>query len=140
MRKCETQLVDALRARRAWHGQNTAVTIDTRQDGKPLALVTLHGNHIATVGYTQATDTFDGRPYPVVLNISVCLAGWNSVTTRSRLSAIVRAFANVGPHGLGVGSRNGHRGDPRSGQPSLHDANGKRDIDATGWHDVALRT
>lgn len=56
----------------------------------------------------------------------VTLAGWNTVTTRSRLSAIVRHVSRLGPDGLGVSSR--------KGQPYLHDYAGKRPIDCWGWH------
>lgn len=131
MRKIEQAMVRALQARVNWRERNTAVELDKRQDGKPLALVYLHGNHIATIGYESASDPFDGRPYPVVANVSICLAGWNTVTTRSRLSAIICAFAAVGPHGLGVSTCRG--------QPRLHDSREIRDIGETTWHGVELR-
>ena len=42
------------------------------------AFVYLHGNHIATVG-----DTLD-----------ICDAGWQTVTTKSRLNALLNEFAD----------------------------------------------
>jgi hypothetical protein len=128
MRKIETAMTTALRARRAWRDGNTAVELDARQDGKPLAIVRLFGHHIATVGYRVNDDA--GNPHTVE-NITVCLAGWNTTTTRSRLSAIVREFGDCGPNGLGVFSRDDC--------PSLNDANGSREIDSNGWHAVALK-
>lgn len=129
MRKIESLMLAAIEARKAWHNGNTAVSPCTRQDGKPLAEVFLHGNHIATIGYDRA----DGY----VKNISVTLAGWNTVTTRNRLSAIIRAYAANGPHGLGISTRGGSRGG-RDGQAALHDATGKRDIDNNEWINVGL--
>lgn len=137
MRKIEQAMVCALQARVNWRDGNTAVILDARQDGKPLARVELHGNHIATIGYVELMGAAAGPSY-MVQNLSVSLAGWNTVMTRSRLSAIIRAFAAVGPHGLGVSTRGGSRGG-RDGVPFLHDAQGERMMSDAGWHGVELR-
>lgn len=136
MRKIEIAMCAAIRARRDWVSGNTAVELRTRQDGKPLAEIALYRNHIATVGYIELMGAAAGPAYHVV-SLTVSLAGWNTATTRSRLSAIIREFVVCGPSGLGVSTRGGSR-DGRDGQASLHDANGKRDIDDRGWHVVAL--
>ena len=73
MRKIETQMNSAIRSRRDWHSGNTRVeiTADNR------ALVYLHGNLIANVDNNDV-QIFDG--------------GWQSVTTKSRLNAIIEEF------------------------------------------------
>lgn len=129
MRKIEKEMLEAIRLRNTWHGKNTAVTPDTRQDGKLLAIVTLHGNHIATIGYEEdGTVLYYGKR---VVSLSISLAGWNTATTRSRLSAIIREFAENGGHGLGVSTR--------KGDVWLSDAAGKRWITDAQWHIVYLR-
>jgi hypothetical protein len=133
-RKIENAMVGAIVRREKWSGGNTIVEPERRQDGKPLARVLLHGNHIATIGYTDAEV-----PY----NVSVCLCGWNTPTTRSRLSAIIQALATPYdkitngeqfraryPSGLGVSSR--------GGVIRIHDACGETAITETGWHSVIL--
>ena len=70
MRKIETQMNSAIRARRDWHSGNTRVEITADKR----ALVYLHGNLIANVDNNDL-QIFDG--------------GWQSVTTKSRLNAII---------------------------------------------------
>jgi hypothetical protein len=75
MRKIEKQMNDAITASKDWRGANTEVI---NEDG--VSIVKLHGNKIAEVG-----DTF----------IKLYDGGYRSVTTKSRLNAIL----NV--HGCG---------------------------------------
>lgn len=83
-RKIEIEMLRALRHRRAWAKDNTRVVPDYRQDGKPLALVYLHDNHIATLGYGDVNR---------VVSLSWTMAGWATRTTASRLNAILGEFA-----------------------------------------------
>jgi hypothetical protein len=112
-RKIEQEMVAALRKRRAWRQDNTEVQLDRRQDGKPLALVFLHGNHIATLGYDEA-----GK----VMSLSWTLAGWETRTTVSRINAILEAF---GAHWERVGFKNF--------EPELRTRGGVRGLDAFAW-------
>ena len=73
MRKIETQMNSAIRSRRDWHSGNTRVEITADKR----ALVYLHGNLIANVDNNDI-QIFDG--------------GWQSVTTKSRLNAIIEEF------------------------------------------------
>jgi len=74
MRKIETQMNAAITAKRDWKLANTeVVNVDE------VSFVYLHGNKIAEVG-----DNF----------IRLYDGGWQSVTTKSRLNAI------LGEHGL----------------------------------------
>jgi len=72
MRKIEKQMNDAIRYQSDFRKDNTEV-ITIRGN----SFVYLHGNHIATVG-----DTLD-----------ICDAGWQTVTTKSRLNALLNEFA-----------------------------------------------
>ena len=74
MRKIESQMNAAISAGTDWKSANTAVV---NEDG--VSKVLLHGNKIAEVG-DSFIRLFDG--------------GWQSVTTKSRLNAILRV------HGL----------------------------------------
>ena len=94
MRKVEEQMVAAVKARRPMKCGNTTV-----ERFEPVMVVKLHGNTIAKIE--------DGS-----LTWQWTLAGWNTVTTRSRVNALSRAFGgdSVGtikgtPH---IGGRNGH--------------------------------
>lgn len=71
MRKIEKDMVAAIKAKKNWKSGNTRVDIE---DGA--VLVRLHGNLIAQIGES-------------VLDISDC--GWPTVTTRSRLNAVIAA-------------------------------------------------
>jgi hypothetical protein len=69
MRKIEKQMNEAITASKDWRLDNTEVT---NEDG--VSIVKLHGNKIAEVG-----DTF----------IKLYDGGWRTVTTKSRLNAIL---------------------------------------------------
>ena len=73
MRKIESEMNAAIRGRRDWSKANTSVVINDSND----ALVYLHGNFIAKVSQ-HFVQLFDG--------------GWQSVTTKSRLNAILDDF------------------------------------------------
>ena len=69
MRKIETEMNSAIRTRTNWSKANTSVSVDDRT-----VEVRLHGNLIARLG-DSFVQIFDG--------------GWQSVTTKSRLNAIL---------------------------------------------------
>ena len=74
MRKIEEQMNTAIRYRRNWAGSNTMVRVS-----REVVEVFLHGNHIATYfHYDRTLQIFDG--------------GWQSVTTKSRLNALLDEF------------------------------------------------
>ena len=76
MRKLERQMNQAIRGQRNWAGSNT--TVFTTDNGLE-STVYLHGNHIATYfHYDRTLQIFDG--------------GWQSVTTKSRLNALLDEF------------------------------------------------
>ena len=72
MRKIEQQMNDAISNNQNWQSGNTAVTYNSETNESK---VYLHGNHIATVG-DDFVQIFDG--------------GYQSVTTKSRLNAILK--------------------------------------------------
>ena len=72
MRKIEQQMNRAILNREDFRKDNTEVI--TISD---CSFVYLHGNHIATVGKT----------------LDICDAGWQTVTTKSRLNALCNEFA-----------------------------------------------
>ena len=77
MRKVEQQMNEAILNRKDFFKGNTSVQHYTTETGAREAVVHLHGNHIATVGDTlQISD-----------------AGWQTVTTKSRLNALCNEFA-----------------------------------------------
>ena len=76
MRKIEQLMNAACKAKINFTRANTSVSYDDTCDESN---VYLHGNHIATVG-SNFLHIFDG--------------GWQSVTTKSRLNALVNEFAN----------------------------------------------
>ena len=76
MRKLEREMNQAIRGQRNWAGSNTTVFTD---DAGLYSTVYLHGNHIATYfHYDRTLQIFDG--------------GWQSVTTKSRLNALLDEF------------------------------------------------
>ena len=76
MRKLEREMNQAIRGQRNWAGSNT--TVFTTDNGLE-STVYLHGNHIATYfHYDRKLQLFDG--------------GWQSVTTKSRLNALLDEF------------------------------------------------
>ena len=77
MRKVEQQMNEAILNRKDFFKGNTSVENYITETGAREAVVKLHGNHIATVGDTlQISD-----------------AGWQTVTTKSRLNALCNEFA-----------------------------------------------
>jgi|TARA_B100000287_G_scaffold215769_1_gene203525 hypothetical protein len=82
MRKIESEMNSAIRQRRNWSKANTSVTVTDR-----VVNVHLHGNLIARIG-----DTF----------IQIFDGGWQSVTTKSRLNAILDEVS----YGAGVFQQN----------------------------------
>ena len=74
MRKIETQMCKAIQNNLNWSSGNTQVVTN---DG--VSTVYLHGNKIALVDDTSMT-IFDG--------------GYQSVTTKSRLNALINEFCN----------------------------------------------
>lgn len=86
MRKIERNITAAIVSRSDSIIGNTATCRSEREDGKPLLMVLLHGNHIATVSYGE-----DGRP----CSASGTLAGWDTRITRSRLSLVARCLGDA---------------------------------------------
>ena len=84
MRKIETEMQNALRNRVNWSKANTSVSVDNEGN----QFVTLHGNLIA-----QISNFGD-------IKLSSC--GWQTVTTKSRLNAILDTFLS----GIGVYQKN----------------------------------
>ena len=78
MRKIESLMNAAIAAGKNWKQDNTAVV---EADG--LSIVLLYGNKIAEVGDTFLR-LFDG--------------GWQTVTTKSRLNAILQVHGVAGEH------------------------------------------
>ena len=77
MRKVEQQMNEAILNRKDFFKGNTSVENYITETGAREAIVKLHGNHIATIGDTlQISD-----------------AGWQTVTTKSRLNALCNEFA-----------------------------------------------
>ena len=77
MRKIEQQMNEAILNRKDFFKGNTSVENYITETGTREAVVKLHGNHIATVGET----------------LQICDAGWQTVTTKSRLNALCNEFA-----------------------------------------------
>ena len=78
MRKIERQMNEAILNRKDFFSSNTSVENYVNNiTGAREAVVKLHGNHIATVGDT----------------LQICDAGWQTVTTKSRLNALCNEFA-----------------------------------------------
>ncbi len=126
MRKIEEKLVEALRAGKAWKSGNTQVSAREKILAGYRAVVSLHGHPIAKLEFLHAGGP--SRPF----HIQVSLAGYNTQTTRSRITALLAAFMRVGrwPDGTGVSTK--------QGQAYLHDANGKRPIEDNEWVTVSL--
>ena len=77
MRKIESEMNAAIKSKINFAKANTGVSYDETNDESN---VYLHGNHIATVGPNFLT-IFDG--------------GWQSVTTKSRLNALINEFCDA---------------------------------------------
>ena len=84
MRKIEKEMQNALRTKVNWSKSNTSVSVDNEGN----QFVTLHGNLIA-----QISNFGD-------IKLSSC--GWQTVTTKSRLNAILDTFLS----GIGVYQKN----------------------------------
>tara|TARA_B100000579_G_C22206956_1_gene565472 strand:+ start:172 stop:504 length:333 start_codon:yes stop_codon:yes gene_type:complete len=88
MRKIETQMNTAIRSRKDFRSGNTEVyNYFCSARNEVGAIVKLHGNKIAEV-YKNSIVLFDG--------------GWQTVTTKSRLNAMLDEFSK----GTGVIQRN----------------------------------
>tara|TARA_S200000501_G_scaffold102773_1_gene96294 strand:- start:277 stop:597 length:321 start_codon:yes stop_codon:yes gene_type:complete len=74
MRKVEIQMNNAIRYRRNWAGSNTMVRVS-----REVVEIFLHGNHIASL------DTATHK-------LTIKDGGWQSVTTKSRLNALLDEF------------------------------------------------
>ena len=85
MRTIEKKMIEALRAGRSFSLQNTKVSKRQRIAGGYSQSVFLHDNHIATLEFNHEKAR---EPYAIMGT----LAGWDSVTTRSRLNVICREF------------------------------------------------
>ena len=93
MRKLETNMNNAIKAKKNFSSSNTTVKTFTFHDSLgnycEESEVFLHGNHIATYNHVdKELALFDG--------------GWQSVTTKSRLIALCNEFAT----GFGVFQKN----------------------------------
>ena len=78
MRQIERQMNEAILNGKDFFKSNTSVENYITETGAREAVVKLHGNHIATIGDTlQISD-----------------AGWQTVTTKSRLNALLDEFAD----------------------------------------------
>lgn len=73
-RKIEDQMIAAIRARKDWHSGNTRVENNDR-----FTRVFLHGHQIGSI---------DNQTH----KLAITLAGWNTNTTRGRVSALCREF------------------------------------------------
>lgn len=78
MRKIEENMVEAVKKRQNWKSGNTEVTVCLKPLNQIVIKVYLHGNEIYSLyEYEDGTQL-----------IYFSLAGWNTVTTRSRLRAL----------------------------------------------------
>ena len=77
MRKIESEMNAAIKSKINFSKANTSVSYDVDTDESN---VYLHGNNIATVG-SNFLRIFDG--------------GWQSVTTKSRLNALINEFCDA---------------------------------------------
>ena len=76
MRKIESQMIAAINSSKNWQSANTSVHFNEESN---TSIVSLHGNKIAEVTDDSMT-IFDG--------------GWQTVTTKSRLNALINEFCN----------------------------------------------
>jgi hypothetical protein len=104
-RKIERQMIAAIKGFRSWKSGNTQVL-----SAGGIFNVYLHGNHIAKY-----------RPY-AKSSLDITLAGWNTTTTRSRLTALCQEFV---PFCRGVGTR--------KGQAELRYIVGNQPISSNEW-------
>lgn len=86
MRKIESQMIEAVRNGVDWKSGNTSVQSFIYANGHCAIVVSLHGNVIASLHWRAVkADNSQRHPYAVIT-----LAGWDTMTTRSRLHAILR--------------------------------------------------
>ena len=98
MRKIEQRMVEAIQTGRSFSLANTRVTaIDNNRQ----SAVYLHGNLICAITWKVHGLGVLLRPTYSVEEVLCTMAGWPTVTTRSRLNAICR--------GLGMACRFGQR-------------------------------
>jgi hypothetical protein len=83
MRKIERLMVQAIKDGRNWKSSNTEV--ESHPSGNNEMCVFLHGNHIASYK--------DG-------NLLINNCGWRTVTTKSRLNAIINEFLDGTKNGV----------------------------------------
>lgn len=96
MRKIEQAMVRAIRAGKDWASGNT--TVHTCVAPERIATeIRLHGNLIARLIQIDRAAGFRWH-------LQVSLAGWNTATTRSRLTALAREFK---PGCAGIGTCKG---------------------------------
>ena len=86
MRKIERSMLFAINNKENWSSSNTEVRRGRNDITDPCSNVYLHGNHIATV-----KDNGD---------VSISNAGWRTVTTKSRLNAIINEFLDGTKNGV----------------------------------------
>ena len=86
MRKIERSMNAAIKSKRNWSSSNTEVRRGRNDITDPCSNVYLHGNHIATV-----KDNGD---------VCISNAGWRTVTTKSRLNAIINEFLDGTKNGV----------------------------------------
>jgi len=80
-RKIEQEMLKAIRERKNWKKDNTAVIQD-----EDCTHIYLYGHLIASIGFGRA---------------GICMQGYNTRTTKSRLNAILREI------GAGIHTKNG---------------------------------
>lgn len=112
MRKIEQEMLYAIRQKKNWQNGNTRV--EHTEDGR--TLVYLHSNLIAELTPREFWAS----------QLSITLAGWNTPTTRSRLTAIVQARYPSYCRGVGT----------KLGQAYIAYANFTRPIDDNEWVQV----
>lgn len=115
MRKIEYKMIEAINAamkgKRNFKDGNTAVTFNESNH----AIVTLYGHNIARI--IDARNNF---------TVMINLCGYNTVTTRSRLTAILFTY-KPGINGVGT----------KKGQACIVYRDGHTaDISDTAWHSV----
>jgi hypothetical protein len=89
MRKIEERMVEAIQTGRSFSLANTRVTAIDKTGG---SAVYLHGNLIATLKWKYHGLGILLRPSYTLELVQCTLAGWGTVTTRSRLNAICRGL------------------------------------------------
>ena len=89
MRKIEERMIEAIKERKTFSLNNTRVT-ELNKDNQQG--VFLHDNLIAVIRWVKHSRGAVSAPVFELKDIDCTLAGWGTVTTRSRLNAICRGF------------------------------------------------